>query len=70
MGNLALSFSDIGRHDDALELLEKVLEFRLRVLPKDHPDIGDRTRSPSNMHLQCSSFDRRRSHEQYRKHTR
>jgi pentatricopeptide repeat protein len=41
MGNLALSFNDIGNHTDALVLLEKVLQFRRRVLPKDHPDIGD-----------------------------
>lgn len=41
MGNLALSFNDIGNHADALVLLEKVLQFRRRVLPKDHPDIGD-----------------------------
>ena len=41
MGNLALSFNDLGNHADALVLLEKVLEFRRRVLPKDHPDIGD-----------------------------
>ena len=41
MGNLALSFNDLGNHADALVLLERVLEFRRRVLPKDHPDIGD-----------------------------
>ena len=41
MGNLALSYNDLGNHADALVLLERVLEFRRRVLPKDHPDIGD-----------------------------
>ena len=41
MGNLALSYNDLGNHADALVLLEKVLEFRRRVLPRDHPDIGD-----------------------------
>jgi hypothetical protein len=40
MGNLALSYNDLGNHADALVLLEKVLEFRRRVLPRDHPDIG------------------------------
>ena len=30
-----------GRHNDALLLQEKVVEFRRRVLPENHPDIGE-----------------------------
>jgi hypothetical protein len=41
MSNLALSFDALGRHADALVLQEQVLEFRRRVLPEDHPDIGE-----------------------------
>ena len=41
MSNLASTYSELGRHADALALREKVLEFRRRVLPKDHPDIGE-----------------------------
>ena len=41
MGNLAASYSDLGRHDEALEMEEKTLEFRRRVLPENHPDIGE-----------------------------
>ena len=41
MNNLANSYDDIGRHEDALVLREKVLEFRRRVLPEDHPEIGE-----------------------------
>ena len=41
MGNLALTYSELGRHADALALNEKVLEFRRRELPEDHPDIGE-----------------------------
>ena len=41
MGNLAVTYSDLGRHADALAMEEKVLEFSRRVLPKDHPDIGE-----------------------------
>ena len=41
MGNLAASYSDLGRHEEALEMREKTLEFRRRVLPENHPDIGD-----------------------------
>ena len=46
MGNLADSYSDLGRHEEALEMREKTLEFRRRVLPENHPDIGHRHTSP------------------------
>ena len=38
---LARVLSDQGRHDDALAMQERVLEFRRRVLPENHPDIGE-----------------------------
>ena len=41
MGNLASSYSDLGRHVDALAMNEGVLEFRRRVLHENHPDIGE-----------------------------
>ena len=41
MGNLANSYSDLGRHKEALAMGESVLEFRRRVLPENHPDIGE-----------------------------
>ena len=41
MGNLATTYSALGRHADALAMKERVLEFRRRVLPADHPDIGE-----------------------------
>jgi hypothetical protein len=41
MGNLAVSYSDLGRHEEALAIEERVLEFRRRVLPENHPDIGE-----------------------------
>ena len=41
MGNLAGSYSALGRHADALAMGEQVLEFRRRVLPANHPDIGE-----------------------------
>ena len=40
MGNLALAYTSLGRHQDALVMGEKTLEFRRRVLPENHPDIG------------------------------
>ena len=40
MSNLALTYSELGRDQDALVLREKTLEFRRRVLPENHPDIG------------------------------
>ena len=41
MNNLASTYSALGRHADALALKEQVLEFFCRVLPGNHPDIGE-----------------------------
>ena len=41
MNNLAITYSDLRRHEDALAMKERVLEFYRRVLPENHPDIGD-----------------------------
>ena len=41
MGNLAGTYSALGRHSDALAMKESVLELYRRVLPEDHPDIGE-----------------------------
>jgi hypothetical protein len=40
MGDLALTYSDLGRHEDALVMEERTLEFQRRVLPENHPLIG------------------------------
>jgi hypothetical protein len=40
MGNLALTYRELGRHQDALVLQEKTLELNRRVLPENHPKIG------------------------------
>ena len=64
MNNLALSYSDLGRHADALDMQEKVLEFRLRELPKDHPDIGDSVSSQLGQGSLCRYRDFRCFHEQ------
>ena len=41
MGDLSVSYFDLGRHEDALSMRERVLEFRRRVLFENHPDIGE-----------------------------
>ena len=41
MAWLADTFSKLGRHADALAMQERVVEFRRRVLPENHPDIGE-----------------------------
>ena len=41
MNNLASTYRDLGRHDDALAMGERVLEFFRRVLPENHPHIGE-----------------------------
>jgi hypothetical protein len=40
MGNLATTYGKLGRHQDALVLKEKTLEFFRSVLPENHPNIG------------------------------
>ena len=41
MNNLAATYYALGRHADALAMFERVLEFRRRVLPANHPEIGE-----------------------------
>ncbi len=41
MHNLANSYSALGRHQEALEMKDKTLEFYRRVLPENHPSIGE-----------------------------
>ena len=41
MGNLAQIYRYVGRHADALAMFERTLEFQRRVLPANHPDIGE-----------------------------
>ena len=41
MSNLAKTYSALGRHEDALVLGERVLDVLGRVLPENHPDIGE-----------------------------
>jgi hypothetical protein len=40
MSSLANTYAALGRHQDALAMKEKTLEFRRRVLPENHPYIG------------------------------
>jgi hypothetical protein len=41
MRDLAATYVVLGRRDEALELQQEVLEFNRRVLPEDHPHIGE-----------------------------
>jgi hypothetical protein len=50
MSNLATTYSALGRHADALAMEERVLEFLRRVLPADHPDIGEGCEEKDGLH--------------------
>ena len=50
MNNLAVTYSARGRHADALAMRESVLEFRRRVLPANHPDIGEGWEGRDGLH--------------------
>ena len=41
MSHLASTYSNLGRHNEALAMQERVLEVYRRVLPEDHPFIGE-----------------------------
>ena len=41
MSNLAVTYCTFGRHADALAMFERVLVFQRRVLPVNHPTIGE-----------------------------
>ena len=51
MGNLASTYHELGRHADALAMFERVLEFFRRVLPADHPDIGEGCEGRDGLHV-------------------
>ena len=50
MGNLAQTYSALGRHADALAMGERALEFQRRVLPVDHPHIGEGCEERDGLH--------------------
>ena len=41
MNNIAFCYDRLGKVQDALVLWEKTLVFRQRVLPENHPQIGE-----------------------------
>ena len=50
MNQLAETYFALGRHADALAMQEKVLEHLRRVLPADHPDIGEGCEGRDGLH--------------------
>ncbi len=50
MGNLASTYHELGRHADALAMHEQALEFRRRVLPANHPEIGEGCEGRDGLH--------------------
>jgi hypothetical protein len=41
MNSVSGTLFELGRCDEAIRLFEATLEFRQRVLPDNHPDIGE-----------------------------
>jgi hypothetical protein len=50
MNNLASTYYNLGRHADALGMFERVLEFQRRMLPADHPSIGEGCEGRDGLH--------------------
>ena len=42
MNNLAATYFDLEKHEEALKMQQEALLFRNLVLPENHPDIGER----------------------------
>jgi hypothetical protein len=40
MNKVGCMYMELGRHQDALVMTKKTLEFFRRVLPENHPHIG------------------------------
>ena len=52
------SYHKLGWHQDALVLQEKTLEFRRRMLPENHPEIGTSCFNISLSYRQAGDFHR------------
>ena len=53
MDNLAMTYRTHGRHADAVAMGERALEFYRRVLPENHPDIGEGHVWSDALHVHC-----------------
>ena len=53
MNNLAMTYHSLGRQADAVEMFERVLDFRRRVLPENHPATGDGHVWSDALHVLC-----------------
>ena len=40
LGRIGCAFRELGRHNEALRMMEGALDFRRRILPNDHPHIA------------------------------
>ena len=58
MHNLSATYSALSRHQDPLVLQEKTLEFRRRVLPENHSDIGESCVNISSSYGRAGDFHR------------
>ena len=51
MSNLAQTYSELGRLQDALRLDENAYEYLKRALPEDHPHLGGLRISLETFHV-------------------
>jgi tetratricopeptide (TPR) repeat protein len=58
MSALAMTYTALGRHQDALVLQEETLEFLRRVLPENHPHVGKAIFGIAFQYYQASDFHR------------
>ena len=51
MNNIAMTYHTLGRLVDALAMFEMLLEFQRRVLPANHPAIGEGCLIRDSLHV-------------------
>lgn len=51
MKMLATTYGALGRIEESLALKEETLEFELRVLPANHPHIGEASSGAGVIHV-------------------
>ena len=53
MNNLGATYRALGRYADAVAMGERALEFYRRVLPDNHPNIGEGYVWSDALHVLC-----------------
>ena len=57
LGQIGCAFRELGRHNEALRMMERALDFRRRTLHKNHPDIATSMSNLAAMYGELRRYD-------------